>query len=365
MLSVVKITGGVYFLKQNNSVHPLSTSNGYLIVPSQIQSNLTTNFLDSLLLDVNLEEKGWIELKKICIEQGIPLPSKLIMTHCHLDHSCHVHRFVEIFNGLVYAPEPEVSVILEHNGFFNVYQIHEMMEIPNLMDSYHHLKYEILQFGIIPKQKITTFVLGYKFDFGTIQIDTIPLTAHSIGHVGFFLTFPENGLKIFHNSCLGLDHPKLSTDGKPKDGFGPWYGFKQSDITDYLEDITKSEIIFQDCDILTSSHGIVFTHSKIPIQIIHGGRIHIKELSSEDDLESPFDYMRRKIQERENFIREAIMKLEIEEKDICRVSKSRELIRKLLDMDLIYSRSRIPPKQLAAYKFWEHYLIVNHLRRIN
>jgi len=363
MLSVVKITDGVYFLKQNHAIHPLSTSNGYLIAPSQIQSASSTEFSESLLLDVNLEEEGWLALKKFCIEQCIPLPTKLIMTHCHLDHSSHVHQFVDIFTGHVYAPEPEVKVILEHDGFFNVYQIQEMQEIPSLRDSYRHLKYEILQFGIIPERKITTFAPGKIFDYSTIQIETIPLIAHSPGHVGSIITI-ANGLKIFHNSCLGLDHSRIKKNGEIQDGFGPWYGFKHSIISEYLKDIDKSEAIFEKCDILTSSHGLIFTKKHNSAEIIQGERLFIKDLPATDDIESPFNYMKRKIQEKGREIEDVLLELDIKKDDVHSILESSNILDKLSEMDLFFSRDRIPPKQIAAYKFWERYLIINQLKHL-
>lgn len=364
MLSIAKITDGVFFLKQNKSIHPLSTSNGFLITPSQIPSNSITKEAGSVLIDVNLEEDGWLAIKKFCEEQRIPLPSRLIMTHCHLDHSSHVHLFVKLFDGVVYAPEPEVKVILEHDGFFHVYQITEMMEFPTLMDSYRHLKYEILKFNIISEEKVTTFKPGEVFDFKTIRIQTIPLTAHSPGHVGVKLILQKEASKIFHNSCLGLDHLKVNKDGTIKDGFGPWYGFKHTNIADYIEDINKSEVIFKDCQILTSSHGIIFTNKKNPIEIVQGERLFIKKLTPREKIESPSEYMKRKIHEKEQCIKNSLDKIGINKNNVQAVLNSTELMGKLLDMDLYFSKKRIPPRQLPAYKFWERYLIINQLKHI-
>lgn len=221
MLSIARITDGLYFVKQDKSIHPLSTSNGYLVDLSAFNSDQLKVNRESVLIDVNLEEKGWVALKEFCLKQDIPLPSKLFLSHCHLDHSSHAHFFSVLFNGEILAPEPEVEVILEHDGFFNVYQITEMKEFPALLDSYHHLKYEILEFGIIPKSKITTFLPGEVFRYPGIEMKTIPLTTHSPGHVGILFSIPRDDLTIFHNSCLGLDHLKISKEGIPKDGFGP------------------------------------------------------------------------------------------------------------------------------------------------
>ncbi|MHA1112028.1 MAG: hypothetical protein ACTSRE_13050 [Promethearchaeota archaeon] len=366
MISVIKIMEGIYFIRQNNPIHPLSTSNGFLITPSAIKDGNNTDFRDSLLLDVNIEEVGWISLRNFCFDSDIPLPTKLIMSHCHLDHSSHVHLFVEIFGGQVYAPTPELPVILEENGFFEVYQIHEINEFPDLLDSYHHLKYEILQFGTIPERKGTPYHIGTVFNYDTIKIETIPLTSHSPGHVGFRIDIPHNEIRIFHNSCLGLDQSNNeSKDGGPKDGFGPWYGFKASEINSYLKDIDKSEEILQDCDILTSSHGIIYYKSRFKMKQIHGKTDFVRTLDESGEIESPFEYMRRKIHERENKIVAALEKLGFQKTDIPNILKSEQTTRNLLDMDLIFSKYRIPSKQLVAYKFWERYLIINHLKHLN
>ncbi len=356
---------GIYFIKQNNPSHPLSTSNGYLITPSLIRETAPCEFQDSILLDINIEEDAWIALRNFCYDSDIPLPTKLIMTHCHLDHSSHVHQFVEIFGGTVYAPAPEVPVILDHDGFFDVYQIREIESFPNLWDSYHHIKYELLQFDTVPEGKVSPYQPGTIFNFDTIKIETIPLPSHSIGHVGFFITIPNQEIRIFHSSCLGLDQLSVNSVNKsPKDGFGPWYGFKSSKIDSYLKDIDKSEQIFKDGDILTSSHGIIYYKSRFVMNEIHGKTDFVREFNSSDKFESPFDYMRRKIAERERRILNALELMGLEPEDILNVLESEEVMNKLLDMDLIFSKYRIPSKQLAAYKFWERQLIINHLKHL-
>ena len=76
---------------------------------------------------------------------------------------------------------------------------------------------------------------------------------------------------MLHISCLGFDKPK------PKiDGFGPWYGFRNTSIQQYLEDITLAESLYlKDAEYLTSSHSYI--------------------VKSPDT--HPFEYMRVKIKE--------------------------------------------------------------------
>jgi hypothetical protein len=353
---------GIYFIKENSPIHPLSTSNGFLLVPSEIQETISNEFRDSILLDVNIEETGWVNLKNFCYDSDIPLPTKLIMSHCHLDHSCHVHQFIDFFNGHIYAPETEIQVLVDHDGFFDVFHINEMGDIPGLLDSYHHLKYDILGFDIVSRNYISPYHLGQEFNYNSIKIQTVPLTSHSIGHCGFIITFPYNNMKIFHTSCLGLDQGSLKSNNMPKDGFGPWYGFKTSDINFYLDDIKKAEEISQDCSIITSSHGLINFQENVQIKHIHGKTNFIRVLDHSSEEETPFNYMRRKISERREKILKAIESLGYGKEDVQKILKSEEIIKKIVDMDIVYSKYRISSNLLAAYKFWERLLIINHLK---
>jgi hypothetical protein len=362
MLSIIKIMDGIYFIKENTPIHPLSTSNGFLLIPSEIEGGKSTNSKESILLDVNIEEMGWVNLKNFCYDSDLPLPNKLIMSHCHLDHSCHMHQFVDSFNGKVYAPEPEIQVLLEHDGFFKVFYINEMEDTPGLLDSYRHLKYDILGFNIISENYVKTYHLGQEFNFESVKIRTIPLTSHSVGHCGFIISFPQNNLKIFHTSCLGLDQTKIDANNMPRDGFGPWYGFKSSDLKSYLEDIKKAEDLSQDCSIITSSHGVINFQGNVEINHVYGKTNFIRIIDHNDNQETIFDYMRRKITNREKKILEAVESMGYAKKDIPRILNSEDIIQKIVNMDIVYSKYRIPSKLLVAYKFWERYIIINHLK---
>ncbi|MCP4760306.1 MAG: MBL fold metallo-hydrolase, partial [archaeon] len=153
MLLIIKFIEGIYYIRQTNPLHPLSTSNGLLIIPELINhdENESSDVIDetnqfsqykSILIDVNIERNEWYELMDFCLNQKIPKPDILIVSHLHLDHCCHSHEFVKIFDGVVVFPTSEMIGITSHDGHTKVFQIPDTLSISGreIAKSFQYLK---------------------------------------------------------------------------------------------------------------------------------------------------------------------------------------------------------------------------------
>jgi glyoxylase-like metal-dependent hydrolase (beta-lactamase superfamily II) len=237
-----------------------------------------------------------------------------------MDHITHVHKW-ESLDAQIFAPEPEHSYLLDLANFYTGYGFDQALSFET-----------IEQFAKVnmfkPCSNINSFKPGHKFQYNNLQIETIPFLGHSKAHVGFLI--PRE--RILHISCLGYD---LMFPGS--EGFGPWYGFKECSIDQYLEDISKAEQIFlNQSDVLTSSHSNIV---KFPDT-------------------TPFTYMRNKIQSNQEKVNQAIRSLNI--KDFSTLS-----LQELLKLDLFFPKRKIKGFMKEIYNFWESGIIGKHFKKQN
>ena len=171
------------------------------------------------------------------------------------------------------------------------------------------------------------FYSGETFQFGNFEIETISLPGHSKAHIGFLLPIE----RVLHISCLGFDKPNPE-----KEGFGPWYGFKETSISQYLEDINMAEEIFlKRARFLTSSHSYIVENPDL----------------------SPFEYMRNKIKNNQEKVDKALI-------DLNRTQTSEtNALSYLLAMDLFFPKSRLEGVVYEIYRFWESWIIRKHIQR--
>ena len=137
--------------------------------------------------------------------------------------------------------------------------------------------------------------------------------------------------RVLHISCLGFDKPNPE-----KDGFGPWYGFKECSISQYLKDINKTEEIFlQRAKFLTSSHSYIVENPDL----------------------TPFEYMRKKIESNQEKVDNAL--------NVSAGTQTSEenAVNNLLDMDLFFPKRRLEGVVNDVYRFWESWIIRKHIQR--
>jgi len=305
-LEINKITDDILLVHQIKVPYYFSCCDGLLILPKK-ERNETT-----IAIDLNIE----FEYVKAINNIYGPI-STYICSHGHMDHIAHVHAWEDL-GAIIYSPNPEAKTLTDLHEFYKCYEWEEMVEYPIIEKFGEKNKYKACK-------NVRSFTPGDNLKFENIEIETIPLTGHSVSHVGFFLPKEE----ILHISCLGFDQLKPGIDG-----FGPWYGFKQCDISQYLDDINKAEIIFlEGAKFLTSSHSYVV---KAPDK-------------------SPFEYMRRKIKENQQKVDKALM-------NIKQTSNFEEKIELLLKKDIFFPKRKMKDFLYKIYSFWEYWILVNHIK---
>ncbi|MFX1522825.1 MAG: MBL fold metallo-hydrolase [Promethearchaeota archaeon] len=307
-LKISEITKKVLLIHQENPPFFFSCCDGLLILPKKGRNKY------SIALDLNIE-KHLIE--SLINEFGHV--SDYICSHGHLDHTCHVHAWEELGSS-IHAPIPEANFLLDLQNFYFGFGFNESLD-------FHTVK----EFAKLNGYKSCKNVIGFKpgitLEFEGFMVETISLPGHSKAHIGFLAPREQ----IFHISCLGFDKPDPE-----KEGFGPWYGFNESSISQYMKDIKKAEEIFiHKAKFLTSSHSYIV---------------------KKPDL-SPFKYMKEKIEKNQEKVDEALNKF-----NLGGLTES-DAINQLLDLDIFFPKSRLKGVVYDVYKFWESWIIRKHLQQ--
>ncbi len=307
-LDIRKVTEDILLIHQITPPFFFSCCDGFLVLPK------TGRNINTIALDLNIEPKYVNSLNDI---YG-PI-SNYVCSHGHLDHTCHVHAWEEL-RASIYAPYPEANYLLDLHNFYKGFGFDEELDFDT-----------VKQFGksngFQKCKQVNSFNPGESLKFENFKIDTISFSGHSKGHIGFFL--PKE--RVFHISCLGFDKPKPEIEG-----FGPWYGFKQCSISHYLEDINKAEEIFLNkAQILTSSHSYIVRNPDL----------------------SPFEYMRKKIQNNQEKVDKALRTMNLFDKS------ENEAVNELLMVDLFFPKKKLKGVVLDIYRFWESWIIRKHIQQ--
>jgi len=307
-LEITKVTEDILLVHQIKQPFFFSCCDGLLVLPKNGRN------LKTISLDLNIEQ----EYVNLLNEVYGPI-SDYICTHSHLDHICHVHAWEEV-GTTIHAPLPEASFLLDLHNFYLGFGFDEGLDYSTVKE-FANLN------GYQKSKQVKAFTPGETLKFDDFRLETISFQGHSKAHIGFLLS----NEKVFHISCLGFDKPDPETEG-----FGPWYGFKETSISQYLEDINKAEEIFlQRAKFLTSSHSYIVENPDI----------------------SPFDYMRKKVSNNQEKVDNAL-----NDSNNTHTSED-DAVQHLLDMDLFFPKSRLKGVIYEIYRFWESWIIRKHIQR--
>jgi glyoxylase-like metal-dependent hydrolase (beta-lactamase superfamily II) len=307
-LEIRNISEDVLLIHQKKTPFFFSCCDGLLILPKKKRNE------SSLVIDLNIEKKYVNLLNKI---YG-PF-SDYVCSHGHLDHTCHVHVWEEI-GATIHAPNPEANYLLNLHNFYRGFGFDEELDY-QIVEEFAKLN------GYQQCNQVNTFNPGETLRFDNYKITTISLRGHSKAHIGFLLPTEQ----IFHISCLGFDKPEPRIEG-----FGPWYGFRDASISQYIEDINMAEKVFiQKARFLTSSHSY----------IVKNPDVH------------PFEYMRTKIKTNQDKVDNALNLPHLQEKS------ENKLIKELLKMDLFFPKKKLKGVVFEIYRFWESWIIRKHIKR--
>jgi len=306
-LKVEQVTDDILLVHQIKPPFHFSCSDGLILLPKKGRNTRT------IVLDLNIEPNLIIELNNI---YG-PVKN-YICSHGHMDHIAHVHQW-ETIGAEIFAPFPEHTYLLDLHNFYRGFGFIDAME-------FSVIKEFAEKNGYRKCQNVSSFKPGHFFKFEELMIETIPFLGHSKSHVG--LLIPKE--RVLHLSCLGFD---ILEHGK--DGFGPWYGFSECSIEQYLKNISQAESIFlEHASFLTSSHAYI--------------------VKNPDN--TPFTYMRKKITKNQDLVDFAINSHGI-------TSKSEDTIKYLLNLDLFFPKRKMRGFLLDIYNFWESNIIHKHVER--
>ena len=305
-LKIRKVTDDILHLHQIKPPSVFSCCDGLLILPKEGRNQ------KPIVLDANIEPNLVSEINTL---YG-PIED-YVCTHGHMDHIAHVHAW-EHLGATIHAPFPEANYLLDLKNFYEGFGFNESV------------KYSVIEkFGKLNKfqncKNIREYEPGNTLKFEQVEVETIPFIGHSKSHVGFLL--PEE--KILHVSCLGFDKPKPDANG-----FGPWYGFRECSISQYLKDIDKAEMIYRTLEYLTSSHSYIAKNPDM----------------------SPFDYMRKKIKKNQQ-------KVDIGLMNIKSTPNFEEKVKKLLTLDLFFPKKKMRGFLREIYTHWESWIITKHIQQ--
>jgi len=306
-LRILKIDDEVLLAHQIKPPYYFSCSDGLILLPRK-RGNQNT-----VILDLNIEPHLINQINEL---YG-PI-SDYVCTHGHMDHIAHVYQW-EAIGAEIHAPIPEHTYLQDVHNFYKGFQFNEGLDF-SIIQKFADLN------GYKNCKEIHPFEPGKSFFFDDFVINTIPFKGHSKAHIGFLI--PQE--KIIHISCLGFDQVRPDVDG-----FGPWYGFKECSINQYLKDIDLAQSIFlEKAEILTSSHSYIIKNPDI----------------------TPFLYMREKIEKNQRIVDEAILSLKL-------VRTSEVSIIDFLDMDLFFPKKKMDKFRYEIYNFWESGIISKHIER--
>ena len=307
-LEISKIDEDILHVHQIKPPFFFSCCDGLLILPKKGRNKNT------VALDLNIEPQ-YIE----SLNNMYGPVSNYVCTHGHIDHTSYVYYWEELGTA-IHAPNPEANYLLDLHNFYEGFGFNEVLDY-NVVETFAKLN------GFQNCKQVKSFDPGESLEFEKFKINTISFSGHSKGHIGFLLPSEQ----ILHISCLGFDQLKPEIEG-----FGPWYGFKQCSIAQYMEDINKAESIFlKSAKILTSSHSYV--------------------VNNPDTL--PFEYMRKKIRNNQKKVNKAVKSLNLSNKT------ENELVNQLLKMDIFFPKKRMKGIMLEIYRFWESWIIRKHIQQ--
>ncbi|MHB1167593.1 MAG: MBL fold metallo-hydrolase [Carboxydocellales bacterium] len=134
----------------------------------------------------------------------------LAHSHFHIDHIKGNYQFQR---AKFYAHELDAPVIRSEDKFMSL----------TGFDTIPGGRTEIKGYGYKPSRIDGTFVDGEIIDFGKTKCQVVHLPGHSAGHCGFFFS----------------DDELMFTGDIELTKFGPWYGFADCDIDQFIASIHK------------------------------------------------------------------------------------------------------------------------------
>ncbi|MFH1481325.1 MAG: MBL fold metallo-hydrolase [Pseudomonadota bacterium] len=231
-------------------------------------------------------------------------PDIVIITHYHPDHSPLGYLVLEYTDAELFIPEGEEAC------FSSLDFLIEHTAAPlGVSEAWKNVVVDMLHFKEV--HQFRSYDRDSNFRLNSIKMELIRTSGHSPSHTSFW--FPEE--KIIFSGDMGIDR------------FGPWYGWADCDLRDYIESLMRLKSL--EAKVLLTSHG---------------GIIH-------KNIEDSFTHCLREILHREDRIGEMLEKGRLKE-DIIREGVCYK------------NKMRVNEPMRSILFMWESVMVDHHLKQM-
>ena len=218
-----------------------------------VQPDSMLNFTSCAGIMIDSRQNVWIDMN-MGPDQTVKLlkkeqPDACLITHYHLDHSIWTRHVNAHTDAAVFIPKKEekyltsLSYVIEHTaGIFGMAEPWQNFVV-------NSLGYEALENYTCYTDKT---VLAEQVP----EMVVIETPGHSPGHTSFY--FPDDN--ILFSGDLGLDR------------FGPWYGWADGNIENFVNSILKLDGL--EIHLILTSHGGILEKQDIP-QVFRSSIAHM------------------------------------------------------------------------------------------
>lgn len=159
-----------------------------------------------------------------------------ISTHFHIDHSAKIHYYEAAGIPLLAAAE-ERPFMMGREHFFE----HAGLK-PAGLDTLFQ-QYIMDAFDYKPCNNVEGIAPGKEWEIGEVVVRHHRLPGHSPGHPCFeIFSKDREDMGIFFGTDLGLDK------------FGPWWGFPNCSLDEYIQSLDKAEKLTKNKTVVASCH---------------------------------------------------------------------------------------------------------------
>jgi glyoxylase-like metal-dependent hydrolase (beta-lactamase superfamily II) len=163
-------------------------------------------------------------------------PDTCVVSHFHIDHSRWGHEAARVPGVVLHVPSEELRYLTDVDHFVDRCGLPDE-EMARLWRTWLTEK-----LGLRPVPDALALAPGDELDLGTTRIEVVDARGHSPGHQAYWIAKE----RILFCVDIGVD------------GFGPWYGWKDADLLEYVRSIWR--LVELDARLLVTSHGGVIDH---------------------------------------------------------------------------------------------------------
>lgn len=188
-------------------------------------SGLVVSDARRAIIDGNMgpeETPGFLEAER---------PDVCVVSHFHVDHSRWGHEASQVPGAVVHVPQAELRYLADMDHFV------ERCGLPDEEMARAWRRWLTEGAGLRPVPEAKPLSPGDVLDLGATRMEVIDAKGHSPGHQAYWIE--KEGILF----CVDIG----------VDGFGPWYGWSDADLQEYVRSIWR--LVELDARLLVTSHG--------------------------------------------------------------------------------------------------------------